>query len=290
MKAELAVNPRCLLGEGPYYDGEHGKVLFVDIIGKKGLIFSPAGGQLEQLDFPEPVSALIPRRSGGYIATLASRVVTVGEDGAISDFTTADTNPECRSNEARTDSQGRLWLGTMQNNIGPNGEDLPINSSIGTLHRVDPDGSATRILDGIGIANTLVWSPDDTTLYFADTLLNRIDAFDYDAKTGLIIHRHVFTEGGPGAPDGSAMDADGCIWNARWGGACLLRYTPDGKVDCKIDLPVKQPTSCVFGGKGLSTLFITSARQGLSSPGELDGALLVMETDVKGMPCHPFAG
>ena len=290
MTVECVLDSACALGEGPYYDRDGGRLIFVDIIDRTGYILNPGSGQLSKLEFPEPVSAVIPRRAGGYIATLASRVVMVSEDGAISDFTVGDTNPACRSNEARTDSRGRLWLGTMQNNIGPHREDLPITSSIGTLHRIDADGRATKFLDRIGVSNTLVWSPDDRTLYFADTRAKRIDAYDFDADAGTIANARPFVTDGPGAPDGSAMDEEGCIWNARWGGGCLIRYRPDGTQDRRIDLPVQQPTSCVFGGADLSTLYITSARVSLQQPGELDGAVLAIQPGVKGLACHPFAG
>ncbi len=291
MKVECVLDSACALGEGPYYDKGAGRLLFVDIIDRKAYVLHPGSGALTSFAFPEPISTLIPRRSGGgYIATLASRVVTVEESGAIADFAVGDANTAVRANEARTDSRGRLWVGTMQNNIGPNREDLPVTTSVGTLHRIDPDGKTTRFLDGIGISNTLVWSPDDTTLYFGDTLTKKIDAFDFGAESGTIFNRRPFVSGGPGGPDGSAMDAQGCIWNARWGGACLIRYRPDGTEDRRIDLPVKQPTSCVFGGADLSTLYITSARVGLQQPSVLDGAVLAIQPGVSGLPCHPFAG
>jgi sugar lactone lactonase YvrE len=290
MKVDCVLDSACALGEGPYYDQGGGRLIFVDIIDRKGFILDPASGALNTMEFPEPVSAVIPRRAGGYIATLASRVVTVGNDGAISDFAIGDTNPAVRSNEARTDSRGRLWLGTMQNNIGPNREDLPITSAIGTLHRIDPDGQATKFLDRIGVSNTLVWSPDDRTMYFADTRTKRIDAYDFDVEAGTISNARPIVTDGPGGPDGSAMDEEGCIWNARWGGGCLIRYRPDGTEDRRIDLPVKQPTSCVFGGADLTTLYITSARASMQQPGQLDGAVLAIQPGVKGLPCHPFAG
>jgi len=178
----------------------------------------------------------------------------------------------------------------MQNNIGPNREDLPVTTSIGTLHRIDADGRATRFLDKIGISNTLVWSPDDRILYFGDSIAKKIDAFDFDAEAGTIGNRRPFVSGGPGSPDGSAIDEEGCVWNARLGGSCLIRYRPDGTEDRRIDLPVTQPSSCVFGGADLSMLYITSARVGLQQPGGLDGAILAIAPGVKGLPCHPFAG
>src|SRR5688572_19277521 len=125
MTIECVFDSACALGEGPYYDRDGDRLIFVDIIDRKAYLLTPGSGALHTLEFPESVSAVIPQEQGGYIATLASRVVKVSEDGAISDFTVGDANPAVRSNEARTDSRGRLWLGTMQNNIGPHREDLP---------------------------------------------------------------------------------------------------------------------------------------------------------------------
>jgi sugar lactone lactonase YvrE len=288
MTIECVLDSACALGEGPYYDRAGDRLIFVDIIDRKAYLLTPGSGALRMLDFPESVSAVVPHAGGGYIATLASRVARVSEDGAISDFAVGDTNPAVRSNEARTDSRGRLWLGTMQNNIGPNREDLPITTSIGTLHRIDPDGRATKFLDRIGVSNTLVWSPDDRIMYFADTRTKHINAYDFDAETGTMANGRPIVTDGPGGPDGSTMDEEGCIWNARWGGSCLIRYRPDGTQDRRIELPVKQPTSCVFGGADLSTLYITSARVGIQQPGELDGAVLAIRPGVKGLACVPF--
>jgi sugar lactone lactonase YvrE len=121
-------------------------------------------------------------------------------------------------------------------------------------------------------------------------VLRTISAYDFDAETGTIANGRTFTSDGPGDPDGSAMDEEGCVWNACWGAGCLVRFRPDGTEDRRIDLPAAQPTSCVFGGADLSTLYITSARMGLESPGPLDGAVLAIQPGVKGLPCHAFAG
>jgi sugar lactone lactonase YvrE len=290
MKVECVLDSACALGEGPYWDRAGGRLIFVDIVGKRGHIFSPDSGKRQIIDFPEVVSAVIPRAGGGYIATLETRVVTVGADGALADFATGYATPGTRSNEARTDSRGRLWLGTMEYPLNPDGSHGAVTRSIGTLQRVDPDGSVTRFLDGIGISNTLVWSPDDTILYFADSITNQMTAYGFDAEAGIILDSRPFVSGAPGETDGSAMDEEGCIWNTRWDASCLIRYRPDGAEDRRIEMPVKRPTSAVFGGPDLSTLFITSARMGITEPGPLDGAVLAIQPGVKGLPCYPFAG
>jgi sugar lactone lactonase YvrE len=242
---------------------------------------------------PEHVSAFIPCESGDALVTLSSGVYRLdldspGLEPRLTLLCVADPQPGNRPNEARCDAQGRLWLGTMQNNIGEQGEDLPIVRRSGGLFRIDRDARVTPLLRGLGIPNTLLWSDDGTTLYFADSL------------DGTLYQHFIHTDGnldtayvwfGPherGGPDGSAMDAEGYIWNARWDGSCLLRLTPDGHVDRVIELPVSRPTSCVFGGEDFKTLYITSAASPLNHP--LDGALLSVRVDVPGKPCQRFAG
>jgi sugar lactone lactonase YvrE len=242
---------------------------------------------------PEHVSAFIPTQSGDALVTLSSGVYRLdldspGLEPRLKLLCMADPQPGNRANEARCDALGQLWLGTMQNNIGEHGEDLPVERRSGGLFRVGTDGRVMPLLRGLGIPNTLLWSPDGTTVYFGESL------------DGTLYRHFIYPDGklapaevwfGPhsrGGPDGSAMDARGYVWNARWDGSCLLRLHPDGHVDRVIELPVSRPTSCVFGGEDLKTLYITSAASPLGHP--LDGAVLSMRVDVSGMPCTRFAG
>ena len=192
----------------------------------------------------------------------------------------------------RTDPQGRLWLGTMFNNIGPNGEDLPVDAGNGSVFCVTPDGYAKRMLSDITITNTFCWSPDGATFYTADTPKRVIWSFAYDPDGPALHDRKVFIEGdiAPGNPDGASMDEDGCLWSARWGGGRVVRLTPDGRVDRTIELPAKQPSSCAFGGADRKTLYITSARQGQDglAPDAPDGSLFAVETGVAGLPMRRF--
>ena len=142
---------------------------------------------------------------------------------------------------------------------------------------------------GIGISNTLAWSPDETRFYFADSLKSRIFVYDYDAESGAISgKRSFFDASGFGMPDGSAMDVDGCLWNARWGVGRVLRITPDGDIDRQIEIPALQPSSCAFGGPKLDTLFITSARIALSAEAlahlPLSGSVFAISGVGQGLP------
>jgi sugar lactone lactonase YvrE len=134
----------------------------------------------------------------------------------------------------------------------------------------------------------LLWSDDATTVYFADSLDNTLYQYFIRADGNLDPALVWFGPHERGVPDGSAMDAEGYLWNARWDGSCLLRLTPDGQVDRVIELPISRPTSCVFGGEDLKTLYITSAASPLNHP--LDGALLSIRVDVPGKTCTRFAG
>lgn len=285
---------RFKLGEGPFYDGAARALYWVDIIAGEAWSLNLASGATRTWSFDQPVSAVVPRQSGGLLVALADGLAFLDpETGKHTPFVAPESEDSGnRSNEARVDPQGRFWLGTMQNNIGPAGEDLPITSSQGALYRVTPDGAVTRMEKDIGISNTLCWDEARGRLYFADTLAGVIFVYDWDGATGEIANRRVFA--GPherGFPDGSALDSQGYLWNARWGGSCLIRYAPDGRIDRIIDVPVQQPTSCVFAGDDLKTLYVTSARAGLGdAANEFDGALLRASVDVAGQACTAFAG
>ncbi len=196
-----------------------------------------------------------------------------------------ETAPAMRFNDARIDPRGSLWVGTMRNNVGPQGENLDVDFTGGVLYRVDPDGTVSKWRENVGISNTIAWSPDRKTFYFADSPANTIYSYAYDDQTGTISDGNVFLAAYPrGLPDGSAIDAQGYLWNARYGGGCLIRVAPDGRVDRVIALPTSNPTTCTFGGPELKTLYITSAR----SAERLSGSVFAVETGIGGCPDNRF--
>jgi len=259
----------------------------VDIAARQALRLM--GGQLQVWQLPEHVSAFIPCERGDALVTLSSGVYRLDlATEALTLLCVADPQAGNRGNEARCDAQGRLWLGTMQNNIGEQGEDLPITRRSGGLFRIDADATVTRLLNGLGIPNTLLWNEEGSQVHFGDSMDGTLYQHSIQVDGQLGAAQAWFGPHTRGGPDGSAMDAEGYIWNARWDGSCLLRLTPLGEVDRIIELPVSRPTSCVFGGPELTTLYITSAASPLGHP--LDGAVLAIEMDVPGKPCHRFAG
>ncbi|MCZ7469151.1 SMP-30/gluconolactonase/LRE family protein [Agrobacterium sp. O3.4] len=191
--------------------------------------------------------------------------------------------PRVRLNDGRTDPAGNFWVGSMKNNVLPDGQLGDVAPGEGILYRIAPDGAVSEWRAGLGISNTLCWSPGRSTFYFGDTLANEIYAFDYDVSKGAIsAERHFFTGFERGSPDGSAIDSQGFLWNCRYGGRCLARIAPDGSLAEVIDMPVTNITTCAFGGVDLKTLYITTAGGG---PAErLAGSLYAIRVDIAGLP------
>ena len=295
MRFEPIDGRRNILGEGPFWDEVSQKLTLVDILGKLVLEYDADGKETAVWPMPDVVSTAIPRRRGtGFLVTLRDGAYLFDpKSHGLKKLASPDPDPGNRSNESRTDPSGRLWLGTMQYNVGPNGEGLPIDRSSGTLSVVNADGTSKQMVTGVGISNTLCFSPDKRFLYFADTRLGVIFRYRYEGDGPVLSEKQVFSDFKErGSPDGSAIDEDGFLWNARWGGSAIIRFAPDGSVDRIIEVPVKQPTSCVFGGPDRKTLFVTSAAEGLKDrgPNSLDGATLRAETDFVGERCVRFAG
>ena len=291
---EIVPRPeRDQLGETPFWDEATQRLLWCDIVGKTVKRLDPSTGRIERWPMPQYVSGVIPSDDGHAMVMLVDGVYRLDlGSGVATGFTRPETDPRNRSNEVRTDPQGRIWLGTMFNNIGPSGEDVPVTADNGSVFCVAPDGFAKRMLSGINITNTFCWSPDGTKFYTNDTKLRVIWVFDYDPDGPTLHNRQVFAEGdiAPGNPDGGSMDEDGCLWSARWGGGRFVRFTPAGKVDREIELPAAQPSSCAFGGVDRKTLYMTSARQGQEDlpPDALDGSLFVTQVEVAGLPMPRF--
>ena len=186
-----------------------------------------------------------------------------------------------RSNDGSSDAYGRFWFGTMQNNFDQDGNGIPITDNIGKLYKVDTNKKISVIEEGLGIPNTFVWSPDNKNFYFTDTLNGTILSYNFKIESGELSNKKNFATFDRGHPDGSTIDTDGCVWNCRWGGSCIVRFTPSGKVDQIIEMPVQNITNCVFGGKDMKTLFITTASN--EDKNNLDGSLFSINLNYQGI-------
>ncbi len=282
------VGDRC--GEGAVWCAEESAVYWVDI--NRFLVHRLSWPDCALMTwlFEEPPTALaLSTEPGRLLVALASRLTWwwPAQDRRLDHGFHLPDYPSVRLNDGRADPAGNFWIGTMYNNVTPDGGDTNQHASPdkGSLYRIRPDGSATRALLGIGIANTLCWSPDETHFYFADTMRNEIRRYAYDAARGEIGSSELHLVGFEhGVPDGSAIDCEGHVWNCRWGGRGLARVAPDGSHVSFHPVPTLNLTTCAFGGPDLSLLFITSARNDAEPGDRLAGSLWVMEPGVRGLP------
>ncbi len=273
----------ALLGEGPVWDPALDELVWVDI--ERGLVHRLRSGEAEvRLDVGQPVGCAVPRAAGGLALALRDGFALLDADGgrprlvAPVEHERSDT----RMNDGGCDSRGRFWAGTMS---------LRGDTRAGSLYRLDADLTVTRVLPGLSISNGLGWSPDDRVMYHVDTPRGRIDVYEFDAVSGAIGGRRAAIAVAPeeGRPDGLAVDAEGGIWVALWGGGAVQRYSPEGQPDTRIELPASQVTSCCFGDPDLGTLYITSASRGAEHE-PLAGSLFCCRPGVRGLTATPFAG
>ena len=287
-------NPICVApagdrcGEGVVWHDAHAAVYWVDI--NRFLIrrFTPTDKCIRSWMFGEPVTALsLTTNDDVLVVALGSQVILWEPETDLRHppFFTLENWPHVRLNDARADPRGSFWVGTMRNNVNPDGSLGEAGGKDGILYRIDPDGGASIHRRNIGISNTMAWSPDRRRFYTGDSLANVIWVYEYDAATGNIANERPFLKDFPrGLPDGSTVDADGFLWNCRYDGGCIVCIAPDGKIDRVIEMPVGNVTTCTFGGPGLRTLYITTASNDAAPGDRLAGSLFAIETDVAGQP------
>ena len=278
MKAELVSDAHAELGEGPLWDVRTSELLWVDIPAGVVHRFDPRTGADRPFDVGRYVGAVVPRAAGGYALAVAEGFAVASDDGEVTPLTAVGHDETVRMNDGACDSRGRFWAGSMRLDEGVGG---------GRLFRLNPDQSVTSIEDGVTISNGIGWSPDDSLLYYVDTERQAVDVFDFDAQSGGATNRReLFPVEGPGAPDGLVVDAEGLLWVALWGGACVRRYSPDGVVADVVEVPAAHTTKPAFGGPALTHLYITTA----AGDEPHAGGLFVAQPGVAGLPANAYAG
>ncbi len=281
---------RC--GEGAVWHAAHSAVYWTDI--NRFLIhrLTLADQCVRTWFFDEPVTALtLTDRDDVLAVALGSGVILwePASDTRHKPMYRLPGWPSVRLNDARADPRGSLWVGSMRNNVNPDGSSREAGGRDGVLHRLDPDAGLTIHKRDIGISNTLAWSPDRRRFYFGDSLANTIWSYEYDGETGTIRSEAVFFAGfDRGLPDGSTVDAEGYLWNCRYDGGCIVRLSPDGEIDRVIEMPVRKIATCTFGGADLKTLLVTTASIDAAPSERMAGGLFAIQSEVSGQEENRF--
>ncbi|WP_105030876.1 SMP-30/gluconolactonase/LRE family protein [Arthrobacter ruber] len=285
MKAEQISDVITFHGEGPYWDPRRGELLLVDMT-EGDLLVRHEDGSFDRHDVHPRLAAVIRgREAGGYVLGVERGFVFADDS-----FTVLEQGPAAfgdsavRMNDGGCDTAGRFLCGSMGWEGG---------FGAGALYSLGRDHGVSTLLSGITVSNGLHFSPDGGTAFFSDTPTGRIDALGYDVDAGVFTDRSTFTVVEPalGMPDGMAIDAEGGIWTALYGGGAVARYDASGRLAEHIPLPVTNVTACAFGGPELRTLFITTTQENIPKGSESSaGALFAVEAGVAGAPLPMFRG
>jgi L-arabinonolactonase len=288
MKAQLLVDGKHELGEGVLWCERSQSLFWTDIHASRLWNHDPQRGTTRSWGLPERLCCFaFTQDANRLLLGLASRLAFMTlDDGMITPLCDVEADlPTTRLNDGRCDRQGRFVFGTLN-------ED-PARAPIGSFYRLNADLTLERLpLPGVAISNSICFSPEGDVMYYCDSMQGKIMCCDIDGA-----NPRVFADlsGTPGGPDGSCVDADGFVWNARWGGARVVRFAPDGSVERTVGVPATQVSCVAFGGADLSTLYITSAHEGMNAEqreaDSLAGAIFAAQPEgVRGLPEVRFAG
>ena len=289
VEAICAVDCKNVLGEGAVWCPLERLLWWVDISGPSLWRLDPCTARVDHWPLPKPPGSFALRKNGGFLFAFRNGFATLAEPGGELQWLEPPglALGDERFNDGKVDRAGRFWAGTLDRKLG---------SAIGQLYRVEPGLRVTAMDRGFTISNGIGWSPDDRTMYFTDTPSRRIYRYDFDPATGAIANRRVFIEAEPGhgGPDGMTVDAEGYVWSAQFDRWSIHRYAPDGRLDRAVRMPVRRPTTCMFGGPELATLYVTSARMDLADDALAGqpqaGGVFALEPGVRGLPEPRFAG
>ncbi len=280
MIARIEVKTECLLGEGPTWDLERQRLLWLDVdLHELHELTVDGTHTSSQLD--RRVSAIVPDTDGRFVGVAGRDIIRFDDLGCGSTVVaTLPPDGDGLANDARCDPSGRLWVGTVDRS----------GAKAGGLYCVDADGKYKKVRDGVALSNGMDWSPDGSRCYYVDSLTHCIQTLHL-GPDGLPVHTEILV-GIEQLPDGLTVDAEGGIWVALWDGGAVHRYTPDGHLDQVVSVPGGFVTSCAFGGSDQTRLFITTARGGLTEERLLEepnaGGLFAIDAGVAGRGYTPF--
>ncbi len=289
MNVELVIDAKATLGEGAIWDARRKRLYWVDIPEGEVHVYDPADETDQAIAIGQPVGTVVPRRSGGLMLAVEHGFAALDlETHKLAILNDPEDNlPDNRFNDGKCDPAGRFWAGTMNADRRPEG----------SLYCMDTDHSVRRMFGGTTCSNGIVWSLDQSSMYYIDTPTRQVDAFDYDVESGEIANRRV-TITVPeemGKPDGMTIDAEGMLWIAMWEGSRVTRWDPcDGSLLQTIRIPALRVTSCAFGGENLDELYITTARTRMTATQLAEqphaGGVFRVHPGVRGVEAFEFVG
>jgi L-arabinonolactonase len=288
IEATVISDHRDELGEGPVWCTKTGRLYWIDGLGRKVHRLDPASGVVTSWALSMMPGSLALRERGGALIAMRNGLV-------LFDFDTGQATPlesgvdygQERFNDGKCDRRGRFWVGTMHR---------AMTDPVGAVYRIDPDRRVHRVQPGIRLGNGFAWSPDDRVMYHTDSRPGIVFAYDFEPEAGTLSNRRVFLDytGLPHGPDGCTVDAEGFLWVTEVRAGRVARYSPDAKLERIVSTPMMRPTSVIFGGADLGTMYITSMRMGVSAEelaaNPLYGGVFTARPGVVGLPEPYFAG
>lgn len=278
------ITERCSYhGEGPFWDEEVSRLRCVDMLAGDVLTLLPTG-TVSRRHIDDVAAVIRARTDGGYLVAVEHGFALLDTDWNRTGTIRAFQSSSRRMNEGGCDPQGRFYCGSMA---------YDLEAGAGSLYRLDPDLSVHLALDSVSIPNGLQWSADGTQAFHADTGTGVISVYDVDSETGTLLNPRPFVtvDEADGGPDGTAIDDEGGLWVALWGGAAVRRYDSSGALSEVIELPATNVTACAFAGAGSSDLWITTSMQGVDAAAEpAAGAIFSVSVGARGVAQAKFAG
>ena len=289
-QAELIVDAKAELGEGPIWDPRSKVLLWVNILGKQLRMYDPVSDADRVIELDQMPGTVVLRAKGGLMLALEGGFASFDPDTNAIEFITdpESDKPGNRFNDGKCDPAGRFWAGTMP---------YDAEAASGALYCLDTDGTSKKMISDVYCSNGIAWTADRKTMYYIDSVTRNVDAFDYDLATGDIANRRtvISVPESDGMPDGMAIDTEDKLWVAQWGGWRVAHWDPlTGQMIDMVELPVSQVSACWFGGEDLDELYITTARTRLTDEAlakePLAGGLFKARVGVKGLPADVYAG
>ncbi|MBM1105199.1 SMP-30/gluconolactonase/LRE family protein [Aurantibacter crassamenti] len=287
-KAKLLLDTKSVLGEGPVWDFQKLLLYWVDIEGYKLHQYNPSTEKINHWVFKEMIGAAVPKKNGQLLLAMEKGLASFdpGSKELTKHGVLENSNPNIRFNDGKVGPKGNFWVGTMDKNCAPNA---------GNFYHISQNFEVTKKIPNTSVSNGLAWSSDNKTLYYIDSPSFKFQTFDFNIENNTITNEKTVINVPEefGSPDGMSIDEEGMLWVAHWGGNCIRRWNPKtGEILLKIDVDAPHVTSCCFGGPDLKTLYITTARSGLSESQlkkfPLSGGLFTYQTKVKGTPINYF--